>query len=315
MVVVRVLGVDDWADWRELRLMALREAPGAFGAKLADWLGEGDVERRWRTRLGGGTHNLLAYLDGRPAGMVSGTRPDHGGTVGLISMWVAPFARGRGVGDALVDAVVDWAEEHATGRVVLLVLRDNDRARALYRRHGFLDADTGDDAERRMVRHPSRSWLSPRAEVRPSPIDGLGLFATSPIPAGEVVLRLGGVLIDDDALAALTPPYSSLTVAHGHHLLLDPVHPARYGNHSCDPTLWHADATTLVARADVPAGAELTVDYATHTGVGTWRMDCRCGTSRCRGAVTGQDWRLPHLRRRYGGPWSPPLLDRIAEEP
>ncbi|WNV88643.1 GNAT family N-acetyltransferase [Umezawaea sp. Da 62-37] len=154
MIVVRVLGVDDWEVWRELRLSALGEAPDAFGAKLADWLGEGDVERRWRARLGGGTHNLVAYLDGRAAGMVSGTGPDRHGTVGLISMWVAPFARGRGVGDALVAAVVDWAEEHATGRVTLDVLRDNDRASALYRRHGFLDAGAAGEAERRMVRDP-----------------------------------------------------------------------------------------------------------------------------------------------------------------
>ncbi|MET1073398.1 MAG: SET domain-containing protein-lysine N-methyltransferase [Umezawaea sp.] len=166
-----------------------------------------------------------------------------------------------------------------------------------------------------MAHYPSRSWLTSRAVVRESPIEGLGLFATAPIAEGEDVLRLGGRLIDDTELAALVPPYSSLTVAHGHHLLLEPDHPARYGNHSCDPTLWHTDATTLVARAEIPVGTELTVDYATHSGVGEWRMDCRCGTSRCRGAVTGEDWRLPDLRHGYGDHWSPPLLDRIAGTP
>jgi len=72
MVVLRVLGPDDWADWRELRLAALRNAPEAFGAKLADWQGDGDTEQRWRARLRGGTHDLLARVDGEPAGMVSG---------------------------------------------------------------------------------------------------------------------------------------------------------------------------------------------------------------------------------------------------
>ncbi len=304
MVVLRVLGVDDWADWRELRLAALRDAPDVFGSKLADWQGDGDREDRWRARLDG-MHNVLAHLDGEPAGMVSGMPRGHG--VVLISMWVAPFARGRGVGDALVAAVVDRAD----GVVSLLVKESNLAAASLYRRHGFVDDGPCGGDERRMVRHPSRSWLTPRAEVRASPIEGLGLFATEPISAGEVVMRLGGRPVDDGELAALTPPYSSLTVGVGRHLVLDPAHPVRYGNHSCDPTLWHVDASTIVARSDVRAGAELTIDYATHSGVESWRMPCRCGTSECRGSVSGADWRLPRLRRVYGEHWSPPLLDRI----
>jgi hypothetical protein len=53
VIVVRVLTVDDWSEWRVLRLAALRDAPQAFGSKLADWQGEGDSERRWRGRLDG----------------------------------------------------------------------------------------------------------------------------------------------------------------------------------------------------------------------------------------------------------------------
>ena len=305
MVELRALSVDDWAVWRELRLKALRDAPEAFGAKLADWQGDGDHEQRWRARLAGGTHNLVAYLDGEPVGMVSGM--PHGHCVELTSMWVAPPARGHGVGDALVDAVVDRAD----GTVSLMVKESNTAASALYRRHGFLDDGPGGDAERRMVRHPSRSWLTPRAEVRSSPVEGLGLFATEPIAAGEVVMRLGGHLITDTDLALLAPPYSSLTVAEGRHLLLDPTHPVRYGNHSCDPTLWHVDATTVVTRTDVRAGTELTLDYATHTGVESWQMPCHCTSSACRGTVSGTDWRRPDLQRAYGDHWTPPLLARI----
>jgi SET domain-containing protein len=40
----------------------------------------------------------------------------------------------------------------------------------------------------------------------------------------------------------------------------------RYGNHSCDPNLWHADVVTITARRDIAAGEELTIDYATHPG-------------------------------------------------
>lgn len=160
--------------------------------------------------------------------------------------------------------------------------------------------------------YPTFSWLSPAVAVRPSPIAGLGLFAVRGLAMGTVVERLGGRVIGDAELTALDPPYSSLAVAEGVHLLLDPEHPARYGNHSCAPNLWHVDATTIALRTDVPADTELTIDYATHTGIPVWSMPCTCGTAVCRGVVTGEDWRLPELRAAYGQHWTPPLLARIA---
>jgi hypothetical protein len=166
----------------------------------------------------------------------------------------------------------------------------------------------------RVNRFRERSWLSSALEARPSPIEGLGLFATRPIEQDEVVMRLGGALIDDAVLAALQPPYSSVTVGEGRHLLLDPAHPVRYGNHSCDPNLWHLDAVTIAARRALVDGEEATIDYATHTGVETWTMACRCGAAICRGTVTGADWKLTPLRRAYAGHWTPVLQDRINAE-
>jgi hypothetical protein len=40
-------------------------------------------------------------------------------------------------------------------------------------------------------------------------------------------------------------------------------------------------------------------------------MPCRCGSTLCRGRVTGTDWRRPDLQRRYGDHWVPGLLARI----
>lgn len=159
--------------------------------------------------------------------------------------------------------------------------------------------------------------MHPDIRVARSPIQGLGLFAAASLPAGTVAVRIGGEVIDDARLAALdetAEPYSSICVAEGTHLLLDPAHPVRYGNHSCDPNLWHTGATTLVLRRDVPAAAELTVDYATHTGMPGFTMPCSCGAAACRRVVSGEDWRRPDLRAAYGDHWSPPLLARIRHE-
>jgi ribosomal protein S18 acetylase RimI-like enzyme len=60
-----------------------------------------------------------------------------GGLAHLVSMWVAPEARGRGLGEALATAVVDWARERGFPGVRLFVVRGNDGAAALYQRCGF----------------------------------------------------------------------------------------------------------------------------------------------------------------------------------
>jgi ribosomal protein S18 acetylase RimI-like enzyme len=139
-----------------MRLAALAEAPDAFGSTLADWTGDGDVEERWRARLAAVPWNLLAELGGRPVGMASATAPENG-EVGLISMWVAPSARSRGVGAALIEAIADRAGAEGATRVALDVRQANRFAIGLYERSGFVDVGWSSGAggrfpERRMVR-------------------------------------------------------------------------------------------------------------------------------------------------------------------
>ena len=150
MIALQRTTANDWRAWRELRLQALREAPYAYGSTLAQWQGDGDTEERWRHRLDTVPLNVIAYLDDRPAGIISGTDPDDDGSAELISMWVAPFARGRGVGDALVQCVVQWARDLRLRRITLDVTVSNEHAVALYARHGFVDAGIIEDGERSM---------------------------------------------------------------------------------------------------------------------------------------------------------------------
>ncbi|MEU8298463.1 GNAT family N-acetyltransferase [Micromonospora sp. NPDC048909] len=165
MAEIRVLTPDDWKAWREVRLGALAEAPYAFGARLSDWQGNGDREERWRNRLAiPGSHNLIAEFDGRPAGMVSGVPTPTAGTLELISMWVHPAARGRGVGDTLVSSVVRWAQKSGGDQLRLAVTHGNEAAVGLYRRHGFVTTgELGDlmpdgvHREQVMVRNLDRS--------------------------------------------------------------------------------------------------------------------------------------------------------------
>ncbi|UGT44441.1 GNAT family N-acetyltransferase [Nocardia yamanashiensis] len=149
MIELQLLTPDDWPLWRTLRHQALTESAAAFSSTLADWSGPGDTEPRWRARLAQVPVNIVLRLDDSPAGMVSGNLTD-GGVAELLSLWVAPFARGRGVGDAAVHAVLDWAGPRP---VELSVKSENTAAIALYVRHGFTDAGVSpDDLGERLMR-------------------------------------------------------------------------------------------------------------------------------------------------------------------
>ncbi len=138
VTTLRVLTSDDWPLWRSLRLEALAEAPDAFGSGLADWQGDGDQEPRWRARLEiPDSHNVVAFLDGTPAGMAGGVPAENAGEVELKSMWVSPSARGRGLGEALLAEVERWARARGATRFVLCVAEGNEAAAALYLRTGF----------------------------------------------------------------------------------------------------------------------------------------------------------------------------------
>lgn len=139
------LGTDDWPTWRSVRLAALADAPSAFCSTLADWVDAPD--ERWRARLRDVPLNLIAKRDGQPVGQVSGTKTPRPDVAELISMWVAPSARGAGVGDALVESVIAWALSEGHRRLELSVKKSNAPARRLYGRHEFTTAGVGDAAD------------------------------------------------------------------------------------------------------------------------------------------------------------------------
>lgn len=136
MTEVRGLEEHEWRRWRQVRLAALADAPEMFGSTYAEWV-DAD-EARWRSRLADVPLHALATVDGQVAGVVSVAHGEHPPDMELISMWVAPQARGQRVGDLLVRYAIDWVAEHAPDADLRLqVRRHNVHAIALYERHGF----------------------------------------------------------------------------------------------------------------------------------------------------------------------------------
>ena len=136
MVEVRAATAKDWRLLRKLRLDALEDAPGAFLSTDAE---QAAPDADWRRRIARGS-TFFAYLPevngGDPAGLVGGFQ-EIPGTVELASLWVRPHARGQGVGEALVAAVVDWAGTKNATSVHLWLIDTNQYAWVLYQRCGF----------------------------------------------------------------------------------------------------------------------------------------------------------------------------------
>ncbi len=163
---------------------------------------------------------------------------------------------------------------------------------------------------------PEAPWLDGTVVVGDSPIAGRGLFASASIEPGTVVTRLGGRLVTTAELLVLLRDadeyVDTLAVFDDAHLVLPAGSMVHFGNHSCDPNLWHVGPYELAARRSIAAGEELTVDYGTQSDGPGFSMPCSCGSPWCRGVVTSADWRLPALQSRYAGHWTPVLAERIA---
>ncbi|NUO59127.1 MAG: bifunctional helix-turn-helix transcriptional regulator/GNAT family N-acetyltransferase [Hamadaea sp.] len=80
----------------------------------------------------------IAELDGRPVGCVMCVRDEAPATARLRLLLVEPAARGLGIGDRLVTAVVDFAREVGYRELVLWTNDVLAAARRIYQRHGFV---------------------------------------------------------------------------------------------------------------------------------------------------------------------------------
>ena len=161
-----------------------------------------------------------------------------------------------------------------------------------------------------MKRYLTRTWISPKLVPGESKIHYDGVLAAAAVKRGEKLMEFGGELIT--RAEADDGPYrvrSIWAVGPDAYLALPQSDTApsldENLNHSCDPNAWLAGDVTLVARRNIAAGEEITLDQ------GTWNFDeteytvdaedCTCGSSLCRTRLTENDWQLPDLQKRYRG--------------
>jgi ribosomal protein S18 acetylase RimI-like enzyme len=127
---------------REIRVLG----PGDDATVVAaQHLFDGPAKADATTRFLGepGSHLLLAYVDGEPAGFISGvevTHPDKGTEMFLYELAVDEAHRRRGHARALIGALAALARERGCTGMFVFVDDDNEVGRAAYRSAGGSDA-------------------------------------------------------------------------------------------------------------------------------------------------------------------------------
>jgi ribosomal protein S18 acetylase RimI-like enzyme len=139
-VSIRTVRADEWRSWRDVRLRMLREEAAFFGTRWED--ASRDPDERWQTwteeAARGETRVVFVAESGdRWLGVVGAFVRVDPREAQLISMWVDPAARGRGLAERLIAAVAGWARDRGCTHVFLFVQETNVRAQRLYERAGF----------------------------------------------------------------------------------------------------------------------------------------------------------------------------------
>lgn len=140
--------------------LTLRRVKPADAAAIAEQFSDPDVfggtlqlpfasEEIWAQRIAGmnppapGSNEIVlaALIDDKPVGLAGlhpvGPQVRRRHVMGL-GITVAKAAQGQGVGNALMTALLDYADNWAQVlRIELTVFHDNQRAIRLYERHGF----------------------------------------------------------------------------------------------------------------------------------------------------------------------------------
>lgn len=126
--------------------------------------------------------------------------------------------------------------------------------------------------------------------VKPSPIDGHGVFAAEPIPARRKIGEMRGELISvAEARRRIKGRARIHMVEVSERRAIDATDsngPLRYVNHSCQPNAVlriRQGRAEFYAIRDIEPGEELTADYGESHHEG--RLRCACGAPNCKGRL------------------------------
>jgi RimJ/RimL family protein N-acetyltransferase len=144
-LTVRALAVSEWEIFRDVRLMALKDAPGMFATSYTQAAER--TPETWQSLVRGPTNQIFGLFDGQHLVGITGAfawpddRSDE--TATLVMSYIVPAYRGRGLSRLLYAAALDWTRAHPCFEHVVVAMRaSNAASRRACERHGFTPVRT-----------------------------------------------------------------------------------------------------------------------------------------------------------------------------
>lgn len=155
------------AEWRHIRLEALRLAPESFSTLLHEWQDRPLAD--FAGRLAMGRVFAAGHMIGNPMA-TAGWHEDLTGSACITGVYCRPEGRGQGFAAAVIGQVEQDARAHGMTRSHLRVFKDNPQACSLYERAGYrvLPPQAGDDPRQFVMEKPLQAYVAARL---PSPLE------------------------------------------------------------------------------------------------------------------------------------------------
>ncbi len=168
--------------------------------------------------------------------------------------------------------------------------------------------------------------MNPKLEVRETAKYGKGVFAKKNISKGETLIVMGGYILtieDDNNLRGVV---ADKPIEISDIFFIGPTKPSdlelmpqHFVNHSCNPNAGFKGQIFMVAMRDIKSDEEIFYDYAMvmnpfETSNSYFRMECKCGSKKCRGFITEDDWEIPKLQKNYNGYFQYFLQEKINKK-
>jgi uncharacterized protein len=147
---------------------------------------------------------------------------------------------------------------------------------------------------------------------------GYGVFAKSAIKKGEDVAIFGGYIIPIGEVKKLSKQLQEYCYQIHDNFFYGPVMHSEISlnehyNHNCEPNVGFKDSVTLIALRDIKENEELTMDYAMLMTTDMFNFKCSCDSKKCRKFITGNDWKIKDLQKKYGAHFQPYILEKIKK--
>lgn len=131
-------------------------------------------------------------------------------------------------------------------------------------------------------------------EVKKSPMQGNGVFASHDLKKGDFVLAIDDSHVVEDE-SKLTSDQHAFDLDYLDDKIVVMQSPEKFINHSCDPNVYvktENGVRNIYAMRDIKKGYEIAYDYSIN-GDNEGTFECHCGSKNCRKVYQGNFFKLP----------------------